>query len=307
MREGGKCIYFMLFDLNLIWWGMARKKYAKTIKYADWLTEFNRIIGTFPTVTVRQLFYQMTVSGIITNCIADYKRMDAALVKARDNNDVDWSIFEDDSRTEQINRGDYTSIEEFKYTIKNQWKNWNNYTDIWKNQDVHLEIFIEKNALLNQVNNVAEKYQVNVCPVKGYSSYTYLGKQGDRLNNYSKVVILYIGDFDPSGLDIQRSIEQRLNSYSCGNYTMNRIALTWNQIQQLQLPSYFVKLKDTRSKDFISKYGNNCWETEALSPTDLAKTIEDEILKYFDTSKYQQLLKEIESDKQTLKEWLNRQ
>lgn len=283
------------------------RNYSTTIKYDTYVNEFKKVIQTFPNVTARQMFYQLVVSGLIQNSLRDYKRMDAMLVKARDKADIDWSCFEDRSRMVHKNQGDYSSIADFKKTIKAQWKLWNNYMDIWINQKYHVEIFLEKDAILMPIIDIAKKYQVNVCPVKGYSSYTYLGNQGSRLNLVNKdVIILYIGDFDPSGLDLQRSIEDRLNSYSGGSYVLDRIALTWNQIQQYQLPSYYVKVSDKRTPKYVSLYGNSCYEVESLNPKILQSVLEAEILKYFDLNRYSKLQMQIKLQKQELRKWLNR-
>jgi len=85
-------------------------------------------------------------------------------------------------------------------------------------------------------------------------------------------MILYLGDFDPSGLLIEKVAAKEMDHKQ--EITFHRIAITWGQIQRLKPPSRPVNLKDSRAKDYIKKYGNHCYEIEAIRPRTLYRLIE---------------------------------
>jgi hypothetical protein len=80
--------------------------------------------------------------------------------------------------------------------------------------------------------------------------------------------ILYIGDFDPSGLLIEKVAEKEMS------IEVVRIALTFEQIKRFKPPSLSVNMRDSRAKDYVAIYGDRCWELEALRPRTLFRLIE---------------------------------
>jgi len=86
--------------------------------------------------------------------------------------------------------------------------------------------------------------------------------------------ILYLGDFDPSGLLIDQVAAREMK------IEVKRIALTMEQIQRYRPPSIPVNRRDSRAKDYIAKYGNQSWEIEALRPRTFLKIVEDEVRKH---------------------------
>jgi hypothetical protein len=155
-----------------------------------------------------------------------YCSFDAFLTKGREERLIDWHKIVDHTRTElKPEESPADSIDNFmdglKYNIRSWWER---YTiDLWENQDCRLKIFVEKDALARLIADIALPYQVNVIPGRGYNSVTQLMAQAEELENLDKsMTILYFGDFDPSGLDIDRSAIERLKQYSngCGDFKL---------------------------------------------------------------------------------------
>ena len=86
-------------------------------------------------------------------------------------------------------------------------------------------------------------------------------------------MVLYLGDFGPSGLLIQKIASSEMDHKLA--ITFHRIAITWEQIKRLKPPSRPVNLKDSRAKDYIAKFGTRKWDVEAIRPQTLFKLIED--------------------------------
>jgi hypothetical protein len=76
-----------------------------------------------------------------------------------------------------------------------------------------------------------------------------------------KIVILYFGDHDPSGLDMDRDLESRLRQLGLRDFEFRRVALTLQQIREFELPAdpdipTKKKLEeDSRYKAFIERFG----------------------------------------------------
>ncbi len=88
-------------------------------------------------------------------------------------------------------------------------------------------------------------------------------------------MILHLGDHDPSGLDMTRDIQDRLDGFGCRMVKVVRIALTMAQVHEFQPPPNPTKLTDVRSTDYVAEYGDESWELDALSPETLASLINE--------------------------------
>jgi hypothetical protein len=64
-----------------------------------------------------------------------------------------------------------------------------------------------------------------------------------------------------------------------GHIELKRIALTREQLEGLQSFPASDKIKDPRYKWFVSRYGNHCWELDAMDPRALRDCVETEIKK----------------------------
>jgi hypothetical protein len=128
---------------------------------------------------------------------------------------------------------------------------------------------------------------------------------GQRFLRYARQdqvpVIIYLGDHDPSGIDMTRDIVDRLKMFAYGNVTVKRIALNMDQVQQYNPPPNPAKLTDTRCNSYISQYGNRCWELDALEPKTLRKLVKDAVLKNLDKPKFDAIVEQEEAHRNVLR------
>jgi len=100
------------------------------------------------------------------------------------------------------------------------------------------------------------------------------------------LIILYVGDFDPSGMCMsERDIPERLARYGGDHITIKRIALLRSDCTLLgRRPAFNVseKKKDPRAPWFRKTYGQLCWELDAMDPNDLRSRVEQEIKKHIE-------------------------
>lgn len=273
----------------------------------------NDILDRYPEnvkLTLRQIYYQLVAAHIIENDEHVYKSLSSMLVKARESGAVDDSRMEDRGRETIGGDHEASDPETFYQTYEDWFRNcWKQYQrPMWNDQPRYVEIFVEKDALSRLVSDVASKYGVSTSVCKGYSSYTLLKNAADRIvencGDDRYPVILYLGDHDPSGVDMTRDLGARLERYGVpeGETTVKRIALLPEQIEQYNLPPAPVKGGDSRTKKFVAKYGDGVVELDALDATVLQDIVRSSILKCINTQIWNQNARESKEEQMKIKE-----
>ena len=257
-------------------------------------------------LTLRQLYYRLVSRRLFPNTINSYKRLSRFMVKAREERDVPLNCLEDRSRR-ILGRGDagYRSAEEYiKQKIASLHDSWKGFTmPMWDDQHFNVVVSLEKDALSRLVSDVANRYSVRTFPTRGYPSFTYVQRMASYIRNRLKgkpTVVLYFGDFDPSGIDIERDLTERLTKYRAGDFKVRRVALTSDQIVQYSLPPMPVKKSDARTPRFVAVYGDEAVELDALEPNVLQLLVAESIEDFIDKEAWIKQLNEIDS----LKKWI---
>lgn len=238
-------------------------------------------------LTLRQLYYQLVSRNIIPNNLKEYSKLSYLLVKARMGGIIDWSAIEDRLRRPDLPYWCLDIPDALEDTIR-QYR-----LDRQAGQENYIEVWVEKDALSGVLRRTTEEYHIRLCVNRGYSSATAMYDAARRMNRESSTHILYLGDHDPSGLDMIRDIEDRLRQFGCYP-TVHRLALTGEQIEEYDPPPNPAKWKDTRAEKYIAEFGETCWEVDALPPDVLSETLQHAILdlidvKQFEDRKFQEL------------------
>jgi hypothetical protein len=117
---------------------------------------------------------------------------------------------------------------------------------------------------------VLDEYGVTFRVMHGYGSATAINGVAEDTNCSDKsLTILYVGDFDPSGLHMSEvDLPERLDRYGA-DADIERIALTETDVADPALPSFPAadKVNDPRYRWFVQNYGDRCWELDAMSPS----------------------------------------
>ena len=109
------------------------------------------------------------------------------------------------------------------------------------------------------------------------------------------IVLLHLGDHDPSGRDMSRDIQDRLDLFGTYDVEFHRIALNMDQIDLYNPPPNPTKITDSRSGSYIKEFGHICWELDALEPGVISDLIKSYVVQYRDESAYQKTL-QLEAD-----------
>ena len=115
-----------------------------------------------------------------------------------------------------------------------------------------------------------------------------------------KIVILHLGDHDPSGIDMSRDIRDRLKIFGV-KVEFERLALNMDQVTEYNPPPNPAKVTDSRFKGYQDLYGDESWELDALDPAVLVSLIQDNIADYRDEAAWAETLVREEEAKARLR------
>ncbi len=264
----------------------------------------NEIISEYTeggyTLTLRQLYYQFVARDLIKNTQNEYKRLGKIIDAGRKMGMIDWDAIED--RTRNL-RGEDT------------WKNPQGIIEgavdayqlnPWASQKIRVEVWIEKDALVGVIQPTCSRLRIDYFACRGYSSQSEAYAAGKRLGRYAaagyKVVILHLGDHDPSGLDMTNDNRKRLSLFSGTEVDFRRIALNMDQIDQYNPPPNFAKESDSRTKWYRDEYQtDSSWELDALEPKIIDALIHSHVDPMIDREKWDAVMKREAADREVLK------
>jgi hypothetical protein len=74
-----------------------------------------------------------------------------------------------------------------------------------------------------------------------------------------------------------RDVEERLTMFSKREVHIERLALNYQQVLDLNPPENPAKEKDARYRDYARVYGDRSWELDAIDPRQLVSLVENAI------------------------------
>jgi len=230
---------------------------SKHQKTMDILEAAHSILEAHNPMTLRQLYYQLVSRQIIENNRGQYQAVSTALVGARKEGFIPWEWIEDRTRRpRKVNMWD--DLSDFGDSVISSYRR-----DVWACQPRYLEVWLEKDALSGIFEDVLEPYGVTLNVGRGYDGWDSIHNAAERYGTGETTTVLYFGDFDPSGEDMVRSLEERLFFFQ-SSPEIRKVALTYDDITRYNLPPDFTKTGDTRREGFVAKYGDNAVELDAL-------------------------------------------
>lgn len=229
-------------------------------------------------LTLRQLYYQFVARGFIPNTERSYKRLGSIVSDARLAGLLDWDQLTDRTRhaTALPHYGSPAGI--IRETV------YRYHLDKWRGQEEYVEVWVEKEALAGVVQRAASELDLTAFSCRGYVSSSAMWEAAQRIGEKCtradrRPTILHLGDHDPSGIDMTRDIDDRMNLFLRHDFGLSvdvdRIALNMDQIEEYGPPPNPAKLSDSRAADYVANYGYESWELDALEPTVLAELITD--------------------------------
>jgi hypothetical protein len=267
-----------------------RRTKAEMSRIGHRLTE---IVQRDAPTTCRSVFYQAVSEGLIEKTERQYKGTVIRLLgQLRREGAIPFCSITDGTR---LRRQPLThdSLEDALWYTKQTYRR-----ALWNEQDAYVEVWSEKEAIAGVLHRVTNQWDVPLLVCRGYPSLTYLHSAAEEIDAQDKPAYLYyFGDHDPSGVDISRKVEEELNNFAPdAEIYFERVAVTREQIETLNLPTRPTKQSDSRAKGFVGE----SVEVDAIPTDELRRLTEECISQHLDPGVLAKTRRIEEAEKETL-------
>ncbi len=251
------------------------------------------IVASYDTgVTLRQLFYRLVSEQLIPNNQSAYGHLSRLTAEARRRNKFPDLL---DLGRNIHRRSSWSSVPDVLHSA------WSGYRrDRTEGQAWSIYLAIEKRGIVQQLDSWFADLGLPILPLGGYSSQTFADDvRADAERIGRPTVLIYAGDFDASGEDIDRDFMARTDCWD----KAHRIALTRDQVEEFELPVNPGKAADSRAQKFVSKHGELVQvEIDALPPDVLHGMFLEAIGEYWDERAYRDVLERESSERDRLRQ-----
>lgn len=250
------------------------------------------IVSRQHPMTVRQVFYQATVHGIVEKAESGYAKVQNDLTILRRAGALPYEWLVDNTRWQRKPQT-FSSIEQALQDTARLYRK-----SLWADAEAYVEVWLEKDALAGVVLPVTALYDVPLMVARGYASLSFLHSAADYISSLSVPTFVYhFGDYDPSGVNAAEKVKQTLREMAPkAEIHFERVAVTPAQIAAWSLPSRPTKKTDTRAKSFA----DTSVELDAIDPQRLRKLVEDVIQRHLPTDELNVLLEAERSERELL-------
>lgn len=256
------------------------------------------IVREIQPATVRQVFYQATVHGVVEKSEAGYARVQRALVELRRDRVMPYDWIVDNTRTMRKPRS-YNSATDALAACARLYRR-----NLWRDAEAYVEVWLEKDALSGVVYPIIETYDVPLMVARGYASLSFLQSAAEAIAAQKRPSFIYhLGDHDPSGVNAGEKIEQTLRELAPdAEIHFERLAVHPGQIAAWNLPSRPTKSSDSRAKKF--GYAQSV-ELDAIPPDTLRDIVQEAIERHIDADAIKRLAVAEESERDILWQCVN--
>jgi len=245
-------------------------------------------------MTVRQMFYRLLNFGY-EKSEKFYGQVQREMLKMRETGALPYRFVADNTRS-YYKPKTYSGLTDMLERSKILYRR-----SLWDDTPERVEIWLEKEALRGVLWPVTSQFDVPLYVTKGFASVSFIHEAVMEASERDALTHIYfLTDYDPSGLKVAESIENRMKKMGADHVVFHRAALTPDQITKHNLPTRPTK-KSNHSKGFTSE----SVELDALEPQTLKDIVEDCILNHLDDYRYQMLLQTEQAERESLEAIIN--
>lgn len=201
--------------------------------------------------SVRHVFYRMTDPRLpepVEKSERGYAHVQDRMTKMRRSSVLEYGWITDATR-----RGYHTATYANAADALSAWQG--HYRgNVWAAAEDYVEVWVESRSIAGVVQSTCEELAVSLYPSGGFTSLTLAHEAATYINyatsNGEKyATVIYIGDYDPAGVLIDRKIEEelRVHLHADVNLDFRRIAISPEQIEALDLPGKPRKVGERRA------------------------------------------------------------
>ncbi|MFK0160721.1 hypothetical protein ACIQVK_52900 [Streptomyces sp. NPDC090493] len=250
-------------------------------------------------VTLRQCWYRLISAGALPNRASMYRRLSSHLARARREGRFPDLV---DALREIHQPPAYADVGELLAAVPDLFR-----LDRTAGQAEALWVCAEKDTLRVQLSGWLGPLGIPVLVVRGFASESYAALVRERAAlDPRSARLLYVGDLDASGESIERDWVDR--TAGCWA-TVERVALTVDQVNRYELPPAVGKSTDPRWPAFAERHGLDParpvqWEVEALEPAALRRLVMAAVRPHIDRERLREVLSEETRQREALAAFL---
>ena len=248
----------MLYEASLI-----KRKRRTAAEIARIEEAMYQILEEVHPRTGRNVFYMLSGMGLVQKTENEYNNtVIRLLTRLRKQRRLPFRWLADATRWIRKPHT-YTGVSHALQTFADAYRR-----DVWADQDVHVEIWTEKDAIASIMYDETSAWDVPLLAGRGYASHSFLYTTAEYMREIGKpAYIYYFGDYDPRGLDISRFVEEHIREYAEGiNIMFERVALTREQIDRWNLPTRPTKREKS---GFGKSFDRDSVDIDTMDPRDL--------------------------------------
>jgi len=251
------------------------------------------ILGEYKEpISIRHLFYRCANAGLIEKSEKAYNSLRSHLVKWREQRLIPFSDFIDGTRYYYGNET-FNDLGEYLRHCAEGYR-----LNLWRASDYYVEVWTEKDAIAAAVHRIARGWNLKTFVCRGDPSMSSLDSCAGTFNSYReagyKPVILYLGDYDESGLAIPKTIRAKLLSNHDCEVELIRVGINEEHILRFDLPTRPAK-GDRRGESI-----EYAVDIDAMRPADLREILAKEIETFIDADELERMKGIEEAERETL-------
>ena len=251
------------------------------------------ILGEYDEpISIRHLFYRCANLGIIEKTEREYNSLRGHLAKWRKERRIAFDCFMDNTRY-HFGSDVYNDLGEYMRQCAANYR-----LNLWKDSGYYVEVWAEKDAVAAALHRIAQEWNLRTFVCRGDPSMSSLHSCAQTFNAYAergyKPVILYMGDYDESGLAIPKTIMNSLKSHHDCEVEFIRVGVNEGHIAQFNLPTRPPKGK-RRGEEIESAV-----DIDAMKPADMRGLLALEIESFIDPHVLQMMRNVEEAERETL-------
>jgi hypothetical protein len=260
----------------------SKKVRGRARKSLELIEAMYRAAEAAQPITGRGIGYKLFTAGLIPSMKKGPMQCVYRLLKeAREEGTIPWEWIVDETR-ELEQRPSWADPAAFVRVVSRSYRR-----DFWNEQPVRVEVWSEKGTIRGVLAPVLDKYGVGFRVMHGFNSATQVFDIAQD-DDGRQLIALYIGDYDPSGMNMsEHDLPNRLAEYGGDHVDLRRVTLKREHLDDLPSFPASDKKKDTRHDWFVHQFGDRCWELDALDPNVLRNLVEGAIQDEIEPSSWQ--------------------
>ncbi|MCC6295788.1 MAG: hypothetical protein IT469_03665 [Pseudomonadales bacterium] len=198
--------------------------------------------------SVRHVFYRMTDQRLpepVTKDDRGYRHVQHRLTELRRSGRVPYGWITDATRS-GYHVQTYGGASDFLRSVAGLYR-----ADLWSGNQRYVEVWVESRSIAGVLQADCKDLAVSLYPCAGFASITLAYEAARHIDlacrNGKTATIFYIGDHDPAGVLIDRSLEGELRRHLRAPLEFVRLGITESQSADYGLPEKPRKAGDRRS------------------------------------------------------------